>query len=75
VGLGATHPTFHRFDVETLAGHVVLAHRHMMFYPLTCGLCRDAVMVGAALIDYVEARLLSEWTREGDDGSQLLFLH
>jgi hypothetical protein len=83
VELGAIHPitietlatTFHGPDGKTLVGCEVLARGRTMFYPCTCGLCRDVVAVAAALIDYVEARLLPGRIWEGDDRDRLLILH
>jgi hypothetical protein len=41
-----------RPNIEALATCVVLAHPHTAFLPCMCGLCRDAVAVAVALIDY-----------------------
>jgi hypothetical protein len=48
---------------EALAMCVVLAHPHAVFYPYTCGLCRDAVTVAVALIAYDDVEVAVETTR------------
>jgi hypothetical protein len=49
--------TAHEPNVETLAGHEVLAHRRMTFHPRTCGLRRCIDVVAATLIGYVDVRV------------------
>jgi hypothetical protein len=54
--------TYHGLDVETLTERKVLVHQRTMFYPRTCGFRRGT----AALIGYVDMRLMSGQIRGGD---------
>jgi hypothetical protein len=54
--------TYHGLDVETLTERKVLVHQRTMFYPCTCGFRRGT----AALIGYVDMRLMSGQIRGGD---------
>jgi hypothetical protein len=66
--------TSHGSNVETLAGHKVLAHQRTAFHPHMCGLHRAAAAIVAVLISYIGARLLLGQAR-GVDRDRLLPLH
>jgi hypothetical protein len=65
----------HGPDAETLAGFEVLAHQYMAVHPYMCGLHRCVVAVAAALVGYVDVRLLSGQTQGGGDHDRQLSLH
>jgi hypothetical protein len=49
-----------RSNSEALATWLVLAHPRAAFHPCTCGLCRDAGAVVAALISYDDVKVVAE---------------
>jgi hypothetical protein len=60
---------------KTLATREVPAHPHVVFYPSTCGLRGDAIVVAAVLIDYGGARSLLGRGCGFGERDQLLPLH
>jgi hypothetical protein len=48
-----------RPNSESLAARVVLAHPRVTFHPCTCGFCRGAATVAAALIGYDDMEVVA----------------